>query len=313
MKIYQQLIWLSLFALLGSWSLTAQPHRKASPEQKAHRTAVKEYLEANVLPVVAAERETFEQELSAADQRELQQIRGEMERLRANRKNHRQARRPAKGEARPEPTEAQRAEMKAHKKAQRLLMTRAWNIADAYETEIEAHLETLRPQAEVWKEELKQLHESHRPSEAPPGEHAEEAAHPRPHRGGKHGTRGPHHGQGHRGAKGMFRPLHSPVAFLLFDPSAPQPFEEQEVAPKLLTYPNPASTATTVNLDLKQAGTVHIDLVDPQGNVVKSWSQAKQSAGEKQIQLPLEGIEAGVYLIRVQTAAGVQSEKIVIE
>lgn len=294
--------------------LSAQPSHppKNQEARKAHRAEINSFIETEVLPVVGAERQALDQQLSAEDQAEIQQIRTELSALKSERMQRHKGMRPPRGEERPELSEEERAEMRATKKAHRLLMTRAWSIADAYEAEIEGHLESLRPQAEAWKTQLKDLHQAHRPEDAQPKRDRSERAEGHPRRGHRHEGAG---GRVGRGPQRMFQPLHSPVAFLLFDPEAPLPeFPQEETASKILqAFPNPASASTTLRYELPEASLIKIEILDPQGNVLKSNPPVKQAAGVQNTTLSLEGLQPGVYLIRLMSKEGAQTEKIVVE
>ncbi|MEM6768442.1 MAG: hypothetical protein AAF655_26120, partial [Bacteroidota bacterium] len=139
------------------------------PQRKEAREAVKAYVSTNVLPAISEQRYKLDAYLSADEQTSLAVIRAELAELKEGRKVKRQEKRAAFKESgeRPVPTEEERAEMKASAKTLRLLMTRAWEIADAHEAEIETLLAELAPQKEIWKEGIKSILKDYRPDDMP--------------------------------------------------------------------------------------------------------------------------------------------------
>ena len=71
-------------------------------------------------------------------------------------------------------------------------------------------------------------------------------------------------------------------------------------------FPNPAADVLNVQLALRQASEVlQADLVDHAGRVVKRYSWDI-------LTIPTDQLAQGVYFLRIQTAHGVGSKKVVI-
>lgn len=77
-------------------------------------------------------------------------------------------------------------------------------------------------------------------------------------------------------------------------------------------YPNPAENQLNLNLFLKKASTVAIQLFDIQGRLVRQLQQGNFSAGEHSLEFPVAGLAHGTYLLLVQTEFGMRSKKVQI-
>lgn len=293
----------------------AQPTHKGHGEHKGPRAetrkALKTYVESNVLPVVAPLREAFDQNLSAVEQQELADIRQGLQELKEARKAdfQKSSQHHTPGE-RPEMTEEQRAAMQQAAKTKRQLMTRAWAIADAHESELNEVFETLRPEAQNWRQEMRKIAEANRP-EGKPGHEGK-----RSHHGEKSGAKGehrrPHKGGMRRGGGGQLRQLQTPVGFLLWEPGV-NLFEEAETPTTLQAFPNPTSNTFTLKLEATKPGTVKVSLVSEMGEPIKTLYTGKTMAGTQELSLDLSGVEAGAYILHVQGPDGPQAIKIIKE
>lgn len=68
----------------------------------------------------------------------------------------------------------------------------------------------------------------------------------------------------------------------------------------LLVYPNPIENVATFEYDLHNSETITIDLVDISGRIIKAIeNKSLKSAGNYKIQLNLEGLNSGLYFIRI--------------
>ncbi len=307
---------LPLFASLALiTTTTAQPgqggrHPHQGPRNPEMRQAVQEYYQSEVKPVMTEQRAQLDASLSATEQAELEEIRAGLKQLRDETRTQRQAMREqmTPGER---PSDTQRAEMRAahqqFSKQHRQLMTRAWAIADAHEAEIASLLDGLESDAEVWREELKALHEANRPEGAPEG---------RPERGeGEHRGRRGHHGQEHgpdraRGA-GFGKAL-TPVGFLLWSPDMPMGPQE-ESAMELSLFPNPTSEVSSLSFDVTQAGLVKVEVLDRQGQVQSVIFSEKVEAGRLSVDVPTSDLEPGIYMVRATMGDQVKATKLIVE
>ena len=67
--------------------------------------------------------------------------------------------------------------------------------------------------------------------------------------------------------------------------------------------PNPSAGPVTATLRLRQPGHIRGTVVDLLGRTVRQF-EARAGAGETQLAVPLEGLRAGVYLVRLATPEG---------
>ncbi len=72
-------------------------------------------------------------------------------------------------------------------------------------------------------------------------------------------------------------------------------------------YPNPATTSTTLSLDLPASASVTVNVYDLSGKLAHSQPQQSVSAGTQLLHLNLQGLEQGTYFVRVLQAGEVVS------
>ncbi|MCC5916007.1 MAG: T9SS type A sorting domain-containing protein [Cryomorphaceae bacterium] len=75
-------------------------------------------------------------------------------------------------------------------------------------------------------------------------------------------------------------------------------FEKED---KFKVFPNPAKTYTKVNLELNSYGDVNMMVRDMSGRVVRSATFRQVAPGESQLELNLEGLPTGTYILQVGT------------
>ncbi|MEM8899577.1 MAG: T9SS type A sorting domain-containing protein [Bacteroidota bacterium] len=303
----------SIFLLLGFIVFLGGLKAQEGPRKKRKeaREAVQAYVEINVLPVVSEQRAKLDVYLTADERETVDEIRTELLALREEMKAKKKEKRAQFKETgeRPEPTEEEKAEMKAAAKARRLLMTQAWEIADTYEAEIESLLAEIEPQKEIWKEGVRSIMEDFRPEGKPErvrpghgGERPERMEEPRGRRG--FGRRGP------GGPGGMMDIFQQPVKFLLFDEDMLEKveFEEDE---GVMIFPNPTLNQNQLSYEVKETGRVSIQLLDQQGNVLQTVLSTYQDAGNYEQQIDLSELQPGVYLYQIQTPTGTSTKKVI--
>jgi hypothetical protein len=80
---------------------------------------------------------------------------------------------------------------------------------------------------------------------------------------------------------------------------------EDEAVPDVFhlarAYPNPFTTATTIEYDLQQAAPVELALYDALGRRVRLLDLGGQPAGIHEITLDAEALPAGMYLYELRT------------
>ena len=73
--------------------------------------------------------------------------------------------------------------------------------------------------------------------------------------------------------------------------------------------PNPTASGATVTYRLAAGGEVHVTLLDARGREIRRLARGWRAAGTHSIQVP-GGLPPGVYLVRLRTPAGVQTESL---
>jgi hypothetical protein len=285
---------IALFAL-GTATLFAQPQRgpQPNPELKA---ALHAYLETEVMPVLTAARNALDQQLSAADKQEIEALRAEKDAFREEKQKRRPEGRPQRDNP---PTEAERQAFREMRRARHEFQGRLMDLADANEAALASALEGIRPQAEQWREDLQAIMERFRPADAPDERPA-----------GRHGRNG--HPGPHQGQASQLRRVLSPEGFLLFDPSQPLPGAEA-AALQLKAFPNPAFETGKLSYAVETPGTVIIQLVSVEGDVVQTLLETEREAGSFTETFDLSEVEPGLYVYRVATPDGIATRRVRIE
>lgn len=77
-------------------------------------------------------------------------------------------------------------------------------------------------------------------------------------------------------------------------------------------WPNPFNPATHIAFTLSQAGPVRVQLVDVGGRLVRTVWNGERPAGRQELFLEAGDLAAGLYLLRVEAAEGISSQKILL-
>lgn len=80
----------------------------------------------------------------------------------------------------------------------------------------------------------------------------------------------------------------------------------------LKLYPNPATTATTIEFELQEAQELQLRLVNVAGKVVQERAATNYPAGQHRISWSCEGLSAGTYFLQLQATTGLRTQKLVI-
>ena len=79
-------------------------------------------------------------------------------------------------------------------------------------------------------------------------------------------------------------------------------------------YPNPATGATALNFQQERPGPITATLLDGTGRLVRTLVRDKlYPAGPQQLPVPLGGLGAGLYLVRLDSQQGSRTEKLVVK
>lgn len=276
-------------------------HRHHPHEGGPAQREIRAYFQANVLPVVRQQRQKLEPQLTAADRAQLATYRTQLQDLKARGKAlHRSFRpeAPTPGAPRPEPTEAQRAQLHQLHYEARGIMLQVAQLAHQYEAAITKLTQEVQPQQEKWAADIQAIRAKN-PTPTQPETPAAADGHPR-----KHG----HHEHGH------LRHFFKPAMFLLMDPNAPATDPAERGLGNTSFYPNPAAATSQLEYATKKAGPVTIDLLDHNGNKLRTLvSEANQNQGNHTQSLDLHDLPAGTYFYQIITRSGTETKRFVKE
>ena len=76
-------------------------------------------------------------------------------------------------------------------------------------------------------------------------------------------------------------------------------------------FPNPATGTLTLRFLAQRATPLRVEMFDSRGRLVQVLQMKGRTAGEE-LRLSLEGLEPGLYLIRLHTAGQSRVEKVVV-
>ncbi|MGI4867624.1 MAG: T9SS type A sorting domain-containing protein [Janthinobacterium lividum] len=304
-----KLVALLLVAGLSTTTVLAArgPHPGPGGNPEARREE-REYLKTKVLPVLQQQRQQLEQELAPADRTQLATYRTQLKALAKREMALHQAAHAAARPAAPDSTLRHRGrpeltpEMQAARTERREIMQQVAQLAQKYQANIARIAAALKPQQTQWMTDLHAIMQKNRPAESAersaPGNDAPMASRPAFHRSG------PGFSELHL--------LHRPTAFLLLDPGAATLAEEETVATSL--YPNPVAPTSQLQYQVKQAGPVTVQILDKNGNTLRTAVQAtQQEKGPHSQAIDLSELSSGTYFYKVTTATGTETKRFVKE
>lgn len=315
---------ISVILILFCVVLSAYTQDKRA-KHKEMRTEMHAYATANVLPILKEQRSKLEAQLSEAEKATLADVR---ERLHEKR-DIMHAERKKMHEQREAGTEIDRKAMHEKRKAMHAEMEEiiapAKVILENHKASIEQLLADERVDKETWKadmenirrkyvsdeeiEERKKKHQAKREQmrEAHKGEHQRGAKM----EGDKH-----HHRKGKGGKRGHgIQRMLQPLGFLLWDgtnPEAPMDKQEETEEVGFGIYPNPSNAQNTVEYHVSKRGNVKVELLDKQGNVLKTVVNETKKAGEYAVAVDLNNLPNAVYYYRITTKLGSQTKRFVL-
>ncbi len=77
-------------------------------------------------------------------------------------------------------------------------------------------------------------------------------------------------------------------------------------------YPNPANDNINISFLLKKENNVNVEIINMQGKVMKSFNGGSHLAGEVKINLNINDLDSGVYLVKVEAGGEVMVDKITV-
>ncbi|WP_460500799.1 T9SS type A sorting domain-containing protein, partial [Hymenobacter agri] len=195
---------------------------------------------------------------------------------------------------RPALTDAQREQAHQLRFQARGIMLNVAQLAQKYDHQISQLAEEVQPQKEQWAADMKAIVAKN----ATPEQQQKLAA-----AKGRHG-RGP----------AQLRRFFKPAMFLLMDPNAPADAPGERGVGVSSFYPNPAAATTQLEYEVKKAGPVSIDLLDKDGNKLRTLlPETPQEKGGQRQQLNLSDLSAGTYFYKIITKSGTQTKRFVKE
>jgi len=81
----------------------------------------------------------------------------------------------------------------------------------------------------------------------------------------------------------------------------------------LKVYPNPVSSNATIDFNLIESENVLISVSDMSGRIIDVIAKSKMNAGTHQLEWNTSNLDKGVYLLQLQSAAGVEAQKLVVQ
>ncbi len=88
--------------------------------------------------------------------------------------------------------------------------------------------------------------------------------------------------------------------------------EQLESSFEIEITPNPVSSSTTISFSLNQSENVSLKIFDLNGRLIETLASTVLEEGEHSIEWNAENVNAGVYLMQVQTAAYSKTAKLIV-
>jgi len=265
--------------------------RNRMPERPA-RKELRAYYTENVLPVVRAQRQKLETQLTTEDKTALNTYRAQ---LQANRERSKELLRSFRATApnqsgRPQLTDAQRQQLQQQRTDIRAVMLKVAALAQKYDTNIRQLSAEVEPQRTQWSTDTKAIMAKYTTPEQP-----EKLAR---FVGGRHGRVGDKLGH-------YFRPS----TFLLMKPTA---FAIPELATNAAAsvFPNPSSATTQLEYSVAKAGPVTVELLDNHGTTLRTLiNQQSKEKGAHVLVTDLADLPSGTYYYKITTRTGSETKR----
>jgi len=89
--------------------------------------------------------------------------------------------------------------------------------------------------------------------------------------------------------------------------------QAEGIAPsKLSITPNPVASSATISFSLQQLEKVSLNLYDMTGRLVNKVAEGEFNEGVHQVTLGTKDLNAGIYILRVQTGTSIETKKLVV-
>lgn len=307
-------IFLIALAFLMTPFVWAQPTKEQKQQFKQLRKASHAYIKTEVMPHVKEWRKEFDSKLTPAEKQTIAEVRASLEEGKEAQKALRKELK-ALHKSGQEPSEQQKAQMQAMKEAHRANMAKLRPVVEAHKAALKEQREANQSYFDGWKKDLDALKQQYvgdlEPERKPRHPEMDREHGERGHRGGK--GKGKH---GSRRDMGKLKHFFSPKGFLLLDPDKEMPVEGLEMEDRgiehsIKTFPNPANTSQSLYFELPESSYTHVELLDSQGNTIKTVTDGYRAAGQQQISVGINNLEPGIYFYRVTTDGGTVTKRFV--
>ncbi|MDX1941464.1 MAG: T9SS type A sorting domain-containing protein [Saprospiraceae bacterium] len=264
--------------------------RKAANEKRleelnALQQELRTYHEEKVLPILKTQRIKLESKIAIEDQQLIAELRAKHESrpkkmetgirpFEHRRGSHGRFDDKKTERSRPMPDEETQNKMKA--------------LVEKYSADIEALYSEIATEEKKWQEDRKTIFEKYSPKKEDAKAPYQKKA--RPERTNERGD------------------FHKKLSFLLLSPDAETPAETKQVERKVNTFPNPASEKQTLEFEVVKAGKVLVEIIDQQGNVVKTVFNGNLEQGITKLEIALQDLKNKFYFYRITDAAGVTTK-----
>lgn len=279
-------------------------NREANHEKmQAAREEMKAYQEKNVDPVLQKQRAKLESKISTEDKKLIAELRAQRaphrpegfvpgQRGNMGRKFEDRGKRGDKAPDQSKRTAPQNDEKRAQIKA----------LVDKYSADIDALYAGIATQEKQWEQDRKAIMEKYAPN--PSDEKMKRPGFQRKPQGQK---------QNAEDWKARMD-FHKKLRFLLLDPNEPTTTSKTAaVNRKVNAYPNPAGATQNLEFDVLQSGKVLVEIIDGQGNVVKTVFNGNLEKGTNKLQVNTGDLKGKSYFYRITDAQGTTTKAFIIQ
>ena len=284
-KLLKKPILLLVCLVCTTMFATAQEGRFNPEMRKELRT----YHQENILPVLREQRLKFDAEITAADKKEIEQLRTKRAKLQEEQKALFAKYKGKRGTGQANLTEAQKGELMQLREQKKQLHRAATAIALKYRPQLESIKADLADDRSTWETDLKAIFQKYNPGLAEETNHS--------------GRR-----RKHVARLAAYNRLTRPAHFILWDvnPDALIPAGTEQS----LVFPNPTSSINTLNYTVSQSGNVRIRLLDAQGNTVRTLLDEAKQKGSYTLQVSLSELPNATYYYKIEAASGSETKRV---
>lgn len=99
----------------------------------------------------------------------------------------------------------------------------------------------------------------------------------------------------------------------IFEEAATSTKDLESTIESMKVYPNPATTATTLEVKLNVSQHIQVRLSNSLGQAIQFRDLGLQGAGSLRLDLNTAGLPAGIYMVEVLTGSGIRTQRLVIQ